>query len=334
MNIHQIISAKFNIPNHYAVFNNKTTSYSNYGIKMSAPLKVDTVSFQAKGKRVLSKEAKALIARQQARLMRDARLIEEANNEPSKKMLAGDDRVWGVSLQTARLIPPMVKDMQKKVHEFMENVFGGMVASEAKPDNLLLRISDRPKSALSIQEKSASRKFNSIDEILDPKNGMTDVNGGKTVMNYKTGKAEAEKVVGSYIPLINMGQVRLREIELQLPKAIEELPEEQQEEFYYVSKKFLDELEDAQERIINGLEDNPEKIILIDRPLPKYTNGNYCALHLLIELVEDASKPIESELRWTRPWEHQLMGARVDQGKKLDDKWFKFRNEIILITIL
>ena len=323
MNI-QKVYLKFNIPNYCAENNHKTTNYSQFGVRLAQPLKVDTVSFQAKGKKILSAEARAALARQQARLMRDAKLAEEANHKPTKKDLAGDERVWGVSLQTARLIPPLVKDMQTKVHEFMENVFGGMVASEAKPNNLLLRISDRPKSALSIQEKSASRRFNSIDEILDPKKGMTDVNGGKTVMNYKTGKDEAEKVIGSYIPLINMGQVRLREIELQLPKSIEKLSADEQEEFYYVSKKFLDELEDAQERVINGLEDNPEKIILVDRPLPKYTAGNYCALHLLVELLEDASKPVTSEHRWTRPFEHQLMGPRVDKGKKLDDKWFKF----------
>jgi len=324
MNIQKVCSAKFNIPNYYAVFDYNTARDKHFGIKLSQPLKTDTVSFQARGKKLLSAEAKAALARQQARLMRDAKQIEEANNEPTKKMLAGDDRTWGISMQTARLIPPMVEDMQRKVHAFLHDVFGGMIASEAKPDNLLLRISDRPKSALSIQEKSASRKFNSIDEILDPKKGMTDVNGGKTVMNYKTGKAEAEKVIASYIPLINTGQVRIREIELQLPKAIENSPEEVKEEFSYVSNKFLDELEDAQERILNGLENNPEKIILVDRPLPKYTKGNYCALHLLVELVEDASKPITSELRWTRPFEHQLMGPRVDKGKKLDDKWFKF----------
>ena len=104
------------------------------------------------------------------------------------------------------------------------------------------------------------------------------------------------------------------------------MSEETQEEFDYVSKKFLDELEDAQERVLNCLEDDPEKIILINRPLPKYTKGNYCALHLLVEFVEDASKPVTSELRWTRPFEHQHIGPRVDKGKKLDDKWFKFKS--------
>ncbi len=324
MNIQRICSAKLNIPGNYAENNSKTANFRHFGLKISQPLTVDTVSFQARGKNVLSAEARAALARQQARLVRDARLIAEANTSPTKKDLSGEERVWGVSLDTARKIPPMINDFQKQVHEFIETVFGGMIASEAKTDNLLLTMSDRAKTPLSIQEKSATRKLNSIKEIMDTESGMTDLNGAKTVMNFKTGKTESEIVIGNYIPLINMGQVRIREIELQRPAAIKDLSEEVQEEFDYVSKKFLDDLEDAQERVINGLEDDPEKIVLVDRPLPKYTKGNYCALHLLVELVKDTSKPYNHKLHWTRPFEHQHVGARVSKGKKFDDKWFKF----------
>ena len=111
-----------------------------------------------------------------------------------------------------------------------------------------------------------------------------------------------------------MGQLQLKEIEIQRPSGIKSLTQKDQEEFDYVSKTFLDKLEDIQEQVINGAEENADKIVLIDRPLPKYTKGNYCALHLLLQLNKKGS----------RPFELQIMGARMSDGKSFDDKKFKF----------
>ncbi len=324
MNIQKILSVKFNTHVLYNTGNNDSANRANSGIKMSQPLKADTISFLGRGKKIVPHEVRAAIARKQARLIRDARLIEEAKTEPTKKDLSGSDRIWGVPLETAKMIPQMIEATQKQIHDFMGRIFGDLLVSEVQPNNLLLCMSDRAKSELSIMEKSATRKLNSVQEILDTQIGMTDLNGAKTVMNYKTGQPESELVLSRYIPLIKTGLVRLREIEVQLPEGIKHSNEKDKEEFYYVSKEFLDKLEDAQEEVINGLEDDPEKIVLINRPLPKYTKGNYCALHLLMELVQDASKPFDNPLRWTRPFEHQHMGARENKGKKLDDKRFKF----------
>ena len=101
---------------------------------------------------------------------------------------------------------------------------------------------------------------------------------------------------------------------MQRPEKIKSLSKKEQEEYDYVSKAFLDKLEDLQEQVINGNECNADKIVLVDRPLPRYTKGNYCALHLLLELNEKGS----------RPFELQIMGARMSDGKSFDDKRFKF----------
>lgn len=287
--------------------NSGVNNHSNLGITLSQPLMHDTVSFRSKLSSTAN-ETKALLARKQARMIRYAKLVDEAKTAPTKKELSGDERTWGVEYSTSQKIHEMVIEPQKQVHDFMHLIFDDLTEG-AK--NLISKISDRPKSPVSIMEKSATRKWNSIKEILA---NMTDLNGAKIVMNKKTGKKDVETVLDRLIPLIKFGKIQLKEIELQRPEKIKTLPKKEQEEFDYASKDFLDKLEDIQEQVINGLETNPEKIVLIDRPLPKYTKGNYCALHLLLQLNEKGS----------RPFELQIMGARMAEGKSFDDKRFKF----------
>ena len=287
-----------------------------FGIKMSKPLDADTISFQGRGIKIVEKEVMAAIARKDARALRDARQIAEVKKAPdktapTKKNLSGEERKWGVSKSTAKQIRSMILEPQKQVHNFMERIFGDLKVSELSPKNIILKTSDRAKSVISIMEKSSTREWNSIKENLE---NMTDLNGAKIVFNYKTGRQEAETALDRLIPLIKTKQVILKEIELQRPEAIKGYHKKDQEEFDYVSKIFLDKLEDVQEEVINGLETNPDKIKLIERPLPKYTKGNYCALHLILQLAEKDS----------RPFELQIMGARMSDGKAFDDKRFKF----------
>ncbi len=320
MNIQRIYSAKFNITPSMsrAGFNN-----SQYGVRMAKPLSVDTVSFNGKMPKISVREAAAK-ARKEARALRDAKLVAESKKAPdtagpTKKNLSGEERKQGVSISTARQIREMILKSQKQIDNFMERIFGDLVVTESEPKNPILKMSGRAKSDVSIMEKSSTRDWNSINEILE---NMTDLNGRKTVFNYKTGKKEAEIVLDRFIPLIKTKQIVLKEIELQRPKAIEihnpktieSFYKKEQEEFDYVSKTFLDKLEDAQEEVINGLETNPDKIQLVDRPLPRYTKGNYCALHLILQSTEKGS----------RPFELQIMGAKMSDGKAFDDKRFKF----------
>lgn len=314
MNIQKISSVKFN----NALFCNKADNKTQpkFGLMMSQPLNCDMVSFQGRAVKVIAKEVQAAFARREARAIRDAKQITEAKHAPektapTKKNLSGEERKRGVSISTAKRIRNMILASQEQVHDFMDRIFGDLKVSEFSPKNLILDYSDRAKSIISIGEKSATIDLNSIEEVLE---GMTDLNGGKIVMNYKTGKPDTESVVSRLIPLIKTGQITLHEIEVQRPSAIKTLSKKEQEEFDYVSKVFADKLEDAQEEVWNGLETNPDKIKLIERPLPKYTKFNYCALHLLLQINEKGS----------RPFEMQIMGAREAQGKTFDDKRFKF----------
>lgn len=296
-------------------FSNRSADRAYFGLRLSPQLRVDTVSFQGRGTKVIAKEVQAVMARQEARAIRDVRLIAESKKAPdktapTKKQLAGEERKRGVSRSTARKIREQILASQDQIHNFMGRIFGDLRVSEFEPKNIILDISDRAKTEISIMEKSSTRDWNSIPVVLD---NMTDLNGSKIVMNYKTGKQEAEYALSRFIPLIKTGQVKLLEIELQRPEGIKHLSRKEQEEFDYFSKVFLDKLEDAQEEVLNGLETNIDRIKLIDRPLPKYTKFNYCALHLLLQLNE----------RGSRPFEMQIMGAREAMGKRLDDKRFK-----------
>lgn len=315
MNIQRIYSTKiYNNP-----FVNKNENQTNYmlaGLKIAQPLETDTVSFQGRSTKLVSKELRSALARKEARAIRDAKLIAESKiapekSAPTKKNLSGDERKWGVSKSTAKQIRGMILEPQKQIHDFMDRVFSDLKVSELSPKNILLDYSDRAKSVISIMEKSSTREWNSIKEVL---NNMTDLNGGKLVLNFKTGKVDAENALDRLIPMIKTKQVTLHEIELQRPEDISKLSPKEQEEYDYVSKVFLDKLEDAQEEVMNGLETDIDKIKLINRPLPKYTKANYCALHLILQLNEKGS----------RPFELQIMGAREAKGKALDDKGFKF----------
>ena len=307
MNIQRINSAQLNI---MPVMSRADNFKPLFGLRMAQPLGVDTVSFQGKVPKISIKDAAAL-ARKEARALRDARLIAEAKTTPTKKNLSGEERKQGVSRSTAKQIRDMILKPQKQIDNFMEEIYGDLVVTEFAPKNPILKMSGRAKSDISIMEKSSTRDWNSVDEILEK---MTDLNGRKIVFNYKTGKGDAETALDRLIPFIKTKQITLKEIELQRPKAIESMGKKEQEEFDYFSKAFLDKLEDAQEEVINGSETNVDKIILIDRPLPKYTNGNYCALHLILQSTQKGS----------RPFELQIMGARMSDGKAFDDKRFKF----------
>ena len=310
MNIQKIYNAQ--IYTKAPVENDRKKEHSDFhfGLTMPKSINKDIVSFQSRGSKIVN-ETKSAIARREARAIRDSKLLDEAKTVPTKKELTGDERTWGVEYSTSQKIREMVIAPQKQIHDFFHGFFDDLQEENSFNKKLILKISDRAKSVVSIMEKSATRKWNSIKEIL---NNMTDLNGAKIVMNNKTGKADVEAVIDRFIPLIKTKQIQLKEIELQRPEKIKTLPKKEQEEYDYVSKAFLDKLEDIQEQVLNGNEENVEKIVLIDRPLPKYTKGNYCALHLLLQLNQKGS----------RPFELQIMGARMSQGKAFDDKRFKY----------
>ena len=286
-----------------------------YGIKMPAAINTDTVSFGIKAKKVstlVTKELKAAAARQEARDARDLKqILERQSTKPEKKELDSSERSRGISYSTAIDVHAAIVKPQQRIFTFIHKLFDEFLITDTKQKNLVLHIQDRAKSSVSIMEKSATRDWNSKDEVLEK---MTDLNGAKLVMGYGTGKNHAETVLQKLIDSIKNDKVELLEIELQRPGAVKGESENYQEQFDYVSKAFLDRLEDAQESVWNGLETNVKKIKLVNRPRPKYTEGNYCALHLLLKMNENNA----------RTFELQVMGPYMGEVKGFDDIRFKF----------
>lgn len=320
MEITKIANLRLNTADYSSPKNGVNNLFPYYGLKMNKPATADTVCFQSKGKKVqvaISKETKAFYARKAARELRDMQLLFEAqiknSDKPTNKKLKKDKRKDCVSLATAKSIHAMIIKPQERIYTYIHKLFDDMLITPSKPKNTILHIQDRAKSSVSIMEKSGSREWYTTKDILE---NMTDLNGAKLVMGYGTGKSETECALDKLIKEIKDGKLELLEIELQRPAAIADKPEQDQELYDYASKMFLDKLEDAQEAVYNGNSTNVDSMRLINRPLPKYTEGNYCALHLLLKMNETNA----------RPFELQIMGPYMGEIKGFDDLRFKFFN--------
>ena len=102
-------------------FSNRSADRAYFGLRLSPQLRVDTVSFQGRGTKVIAKEVQAVMARQEARAIRDVRLIAESKKAPdktapTKKQLAGEERKRGVSRSTARKIREQILAPQEQIH--------------------------------------------------------------------------------------------------------------------------------------------------------------------------------------------------------------------------
>ena len=179
-----------------------------------------------------------------------------------------------------------------------------MLYSEKNSRNPILEIHDREKGVESIIEKSATRKWKSVQEILDK---MTDLNGVKIVTRKKSGKSEMDDVLDRLIPMIK------KEIEIKRPETIKSLSAKEQEEYDYASMQMLKKLVEIQEGVWNTKKTSKENIRRVTFGKPQYTKGNYCALHLLLDLPNKEARVFEA----------QFMGAYVGAGKELDDILFK-----------
>ena len=270
----------------------------------------DSVSFHSKKGRKAIQSAKAIA---KAIAEKAKMLLDSTINEVTNKELDKNGRIWGISLNNSISVHKTILKPQKYVNGFMHDLLDDLVVSEKNPKNFILKISDREKKEVSIMEKSATNKWNSIQEVID---NMTDLNGAKIVMNKKTDKSNVDYVLDRLIPMITSGQAELIEIEVKRPKAVKNLSLKEQEQYDYASTKMLQKLVEVQEGKWNSKNTTIENIrtVKYDSKKPQYTKGNYCALHMLINL------PNKTE----RPFELQLIGARMGEGKDLDDILFKF----------
>lgn len=278
-----------------------------YGIKYSFPLTCDTVSFQGgkKGRKALQilKQAAKAAERKVEEFAEDVGLV-------TVKELPAEQKIWKINKRDAEEIHSKILKPQAYIRNFIHNLYDDLLYSEKSLKNPILEIHDREKSVESIIEKSATRKWTNIQEILD---NMTDLNGIKIVTRKKAGKEEMDYILDRLVPMIKTGQLELKEIEIKRPAAIKHLSAKEQAQYDYASMPMLKKLIEVQEGVWNTKKTAKENIRKVNFGKPQYTPGNYCALHLLLDLPNKDARVFEA----------QFMGAYVGAGKDLDDILFK-----------
>ena len=251
--------------------NYETTKQNNinkFGLRMSSPLQADTVSFTGTPKL--------------------------ANKQ------------WEISKEAARTIRRKLTSSAQKVENFMQNSFGDLVANEKYPKNPLSEIGFRLKSIDSIAEKTGSRQWSSIEEVLKE---MTDLIGAKLVFRDAT-RNKVDAVLDRFIPLIKSRKVELLEVENKRPIIVKNLPEYQASEFDYASIDFLNKMISIQNDVWKkgGNKQRVKKRLDDD-----FTKANYCATHFLFRLP--GKTPVTFEL--------QVLGNNVNEAKHIDDIVYK-----------
>ncbi len=246
----------------------KQNNISKFGLRMSSPLQADTVSFRGTPKL--------------------------ANKQ------------WEISKETARAIRRKLASSAQKVESFMQDSFGDLVASEKYPKNPLSEIGFRLKSIGSIAEKTGSRQWSSVDEILTE---MTDLIGAKLVFR-DAARNKVDAVLDRFIPLIKSRKVELIEVENKRPIIVKNLPEYQASEFDYASIDFLNKMIAIQNDVWKkgGNKQRVKKRLDDD-----FTKANYCATHFLFKLP--GKTPVTFEL--------QVLGNNVNAAKHIDDIVYK-----------
>ena len=246
----------------------KQNNISKFGLRMSSPLQADTVSFTGTPK--------------------------SANKQ------------WEISKETAKTIRRKLTNSAQKVENFMQDSFGDLVANEKYPKNPLSEIGFRLKSIGSIAEKTGSRQWSSVDEILTE---MTDLIGAKLVFR-DAARNKVDAVLDRFIPLIKSRKVELIEIENKRPIIVKNLPEYQASEFDYASIDFLNKMIAIQNDVWKkgGNKQRVKKRLDDD-----FTKANYCATHFLFRLP--GKTPVTFEL--------QVLGNNVNEAKHIDDIVYK-----------
>lgn len=280
---------------------------NKFDLKLSAPLAYDIVSFQGKKGRKALQAAKA--ATKAAKEKAEALL--EDSGEITNKTLSDEARQsWKLNMDLATRIHKAALKRQEYVHDFVNKLYGDLVATDKNPNGVILHLQDRAKEPYSIAQKAASRQWKAEDEIVE---SMTDLNAYKAVLNRKATQADMDMILDRLIPMITSEQASIYEIEVKLPSAIKGLPAREQAKYYATSKAKIQNLIEVQESVWNSPNTSPENIRKVKFGKPQYTPANYCALHILIGLN---NKPIQL-------FEGQYQFALTGERKELDDVLFK-----------
>lgn len=272
---------------------------TNFGLKIDAPIKQDTLSFQgAKVSKVTKKCVNIL-----KHTVENSETAVAENNGITNKVAA---KTLEINRTTATAIYNKNLRTMQKVDDFFYNTFGDLVADAKNPNNPILKISCRPKSKNSIIEKTGSREWKSINEILE---NMTDLKGGKIVLR-DSDKKTVDGVLDRLIPAIKSKSIELLEIENKRPKAVKGLPENEASKYDYASINMLEKLIDIQnEAWRKGGSKEKVAAHLTD----EFTPANYCAVHFLLRIPGVPNSTFE----------FQLMGHNTAIAKDIDDVVYK-----------
>ena len=238
----------------------------NFGLRLQTSPKSDTVSFK---------------------------------NTPKKLV----DRRNAISRAVASDINKLALERQYKVYDYLNSLYGSLVATKYTPENIIYGLFGRAKSTDSIIEKSATRGWYTKADILK---NMTDLNGGKIILRDGSRKG-VNIILDMLTESIRNGDVDLIEIENKRPIAAKKLKGYKAFQYDYAAPEKLEAMRDLTDKIHPS-----EKVNYI--PVD-YTESNYPALHFLLKL------PGED---WC--FELQLMGYDVDLYKNLDDLIYKVLN--------
>ncbi len=276
--------------NNYAQnsMNTARVSYTlpKFGLKMTAPLTQDSVSFTATPKTLSSMKG-------------------------------------AIPKNTAIQIHKIAKEDQAKIEQYMEGILGDLLVTDYNPNNIIETLKGRPKTADSIREKAGTNHWETKEEILA---NMTDLNGMKIVLRDggRTGVHSVlarfiEEIKAGRLELI---EIENKRPEITKDKDFMKLFAKQKgiypdkktkskdylnQIFDYSSPEFLEEMIDAAE------ERYPERIV--NYIAADYTKFNYPALHFLFKLPG-----------MSRSFELQMMGHDVALYKDLDDIIYKILN--------
>ena len=264
MNILPISSFKnLNASNLWLQTNDRTRSF---GLRMQNPLSTDVVSFKSSPKTLVTRSS-------------------------------------DVSRLVTKDIYKITSERQWKVAEFLNNLFGDLVATKYSPGNVIYKIANRAKTPDSILEKAQTNNMNTKAMIMSK---MTDLNAGKLIL--RDGSREGVDIILDRLAYaIKYGTVILKEIENKRPSVTKGMKGRDVCQYDYSVPGKLEALCDISKEIHPS-----EKVRFI--PVD-YTQSNYPAIHFLMKL------PGED---WI--FELQLMGYDVALYKDLDDILWKILN--------
>jgi len=210
-----------------------------------------------------------------------------------------ENKKYGVNFATAKQVNVIAKDSEKYLKKQLSDIFSDIVRDPDDPttfDRPIEAVSFRTKSAESIKEKSASRKFFNVQEI---KSHMTDLVGARLIF-ADASKQNIDKAVLRLADAEANNKLKILEIENYRPDPILDEDGKVEKSYDYASPKALTKLK-------NECDKHGSIIPKRDEDLPT----GYMALHFLVQLPNGLTGEI------------QMLGTDVAELKEIEDLCYK-----------